>query len=319
MRVMVTGANGAIGAALVDALRTDPSIEHVFAVDTLDATHPRSLHDLLYGPARKLGITAVVHGPLYPGARDGGRRIHAQNVEATRELLLACEAHPTIERFVYRSAAEVYAVRSTEPNLLDENAPLDLDPGAPQWVRDRVEADLTVCARMGCSRLSIVVLRSAEVLAPGTGSQLWDYLQSRVCLRPMGFDPMVNVLSMDDAVAALRLALVARRHGVYNIPGADTLPLTQLIARRGRIDVPLPGPLLAPLYRLRTRTIGLEFRYDLNAGRFHLGGVVDGTRAADELGYRPSHTMRGTSPPAGRSGDRRDTAASRADTARGAR
>jgi UDP-glucose 4-epimerase len=291
MRVLVTGAHGAIGTALVDALLADPRVDHVLAVDrtagieadrltwcAVDATRPRSVHDLLHGPARALGITAVVHGPLHPGA--------------TRELLLACEKHPTIERFVYRSAAEVYAIRSSEPNLLDEDAPLELDPGVPQCVRDGVEADLTVCAHMGNSRLSIVVLRAAEVLAGGTGSQLWDYLQSRVCLRPLGFDPMVNVLSMDDAIDALRRALFASRQGVYNIPGADTLPLSRMIARAGRVDVPVPGPLLAPLYRLRTRAIGLEFRYDQNFRRFHFGGVVDGTRAAAELGYRPSHPVR---------------------------
>ena len=40
-------------------------------------------------------------------------------------------------------------------------------------------------------------------LVAQSGSQLHDYLQSRVCLRPMGFDPMLNVLSVDDAVRAI--------------------------------------------------------------------------------------------------------------------
>jgi UDP-glucose 4-epimerase len=319
VRVLVTAARASIGRALVDALLADERVEHVLAVDAepgddtarltwseLDVTRPRDAHDLLYGPARRLGITAVVHGPLHPGAREEDRRVHALNVEATRELLLGCEHHPTIERFVYRSAAEVYAIRSSEPNLLDEDAPLELDPGVPQWVRDRVEADLTVCARAASSRLAIVVLRHAEVLARGTGSQLWDYLQSRVCLRPLGFDPMVNVLSMEDAIAAIRLALDAGARGVFNVPGADTLPLSRLIARWGRHDVPVPGPLLAPLYALRTRAIGLEFRYDLNFRRFHFGGVVDGTRATGELGYRPRHPIRWP-----RAADQRTVSASR--------
>ncbi len=288
MRVLVTGADSGVGRALVEALRTDPAVDAVLPVGAdVDLTRPRAVHDLLHGPARKLGITAVVHGPLHEGARGRGRRIHAENVETTRELLRACEHHPTVQRFVYRSVADVYAIRSSEPNLLDEDAPLELDPVVPQWVRDRVEADLMVCARVGMSPLSIAVLRFAEILADGTGSQLHDYLRSRVCLRPLGFDPMINVLSLDDAIAAIRLALGARERGVYNVPGADTLPLSQLIARRRRVDVPVPGPLLAPLYALRTRAIGLEFRYDLNFRRFHFGGVLDGSRAAAELGYHP--------------------------------
>ena len=53
----------------------------------------------------------------------------------------------------------------------------------------------------------------------------------------------------------------------------------------------MPGPLLSPLYRLRTWTVGFDFRYDLNLRRFHFGGVLDGSRAARELGYTPSHPL----------------------------
>jgi len=303
MRVLVTGATAPIGTGLIHALLADPEVEHVlgvgledaapltdarFSYRAVDLTRARASHDLIHGPARTLGIDVVVHGALHRAARDRGDRVHAANVETTRQLLLECERQPLVRRFVLRSAAEVYALRASEPNLLDEDAPLELDPRAPQWVRDRVEADLTVCARMGMSSLRVVVLRAAEVLAAGTGSQLWDYLRSRVCLRPLGFDPMINVLSIDDAVHALWLAAGRSGQGVYNIPGADTLPLTSLIARSGRRDVPVPGPLLAPLYDLRAWLVGFQFRYDQNLRRFHFGGVVDGARARADLGYRPT-------------------------------
>jgi UDP-glucose 4-epimerase len=307
VRVLVTGATTPPGAALIAALLDDPGVEHVLAVAAepgaelppsprldylaVDLTRHRPLHDLIHGPVRRAGIDVVVHGALHRSARDRGRHVHALNVETTRELLLACDHHPTVRRFVYRSAAAVYAVRSSDPNLLDEDTPLELDAGAPQWVRDRVEADLTACTRMGMSRLEVVVLRQAEVLAPGAGSQLWDYLQSRVCLRPLGFDPMINVLSLEDSVAAVRLAAAGRDQGVFNIAGADTLPLSAVTRAWGRIDVPLPGPLLAPLYRLRTWAIGLEFRYDMNLRRFHFGGIVDGRRARDVLGYAPANPI----------------------------
>jgi UDP-glucose 4-epimerase len=308
VRVLVTGATTPLGAALAAALLDDDAVEHVLALGAephaagrlpddrrltylaVDLTRARAVHDVVHGPARQLGITAVVHGPLHRSARDQGRRVHALNVESTRQLLLACEGHPTIRRFVVRSSAEVYQVRPSEPNLVDEDQPLDFDPGAPQWIRDRVEADQIACSRAGLSSLSIAVLRCSEVLAPEVGSQLWDYLASRVCLRPLGYDPMINILSVADAVVALRCALAGdQAQGVFNVPGADTLPLSAVIRRRGRIDLPLPGPLLAPLYRLRTWTVGFEFRYDLNLRRFHFGGVLDGQRAAARLGYRPRH------------------------------
>ena len=301
MRVMVTGATAPLGAELVYALLRSPDVELVLAVGrhpapptgdprhvwyAADLTRAREVRDLLRGEALRREIDVVIHSMQHRRMADRGPRIHRQNVEATRELVAGCIGHPTIRRLVYRSFGEVYALDHTAPNLLDEESPLDFDPASPQWVRDRVEADLTACAHFGSS-LAIAVLRCAEILAPGAGSQLWDYLQSRVCLRPLGFDPMINVLSLDDAVRALATAARSRAAGVFNIPGLDTLPLSAAIAQSRRGNIPVPGPLMTPLYALRRWVAGFEFRYDANLRRFHFGGVLDGTRARRELGYVP--------------------------------
>ncbi len=307
MRILVTGATTALGAAIVDHLLTSRDVEHVLAIGrepegphrhadrlsyrSVDLTHPREVHDLVWGDARDLGISVVVHGMQRRRARDQGGRVHAQNVDATRDLLAACAGHPTIRRFVYRSFAEVYAPRRATPDLLDEEAPLDFSPAAPQWVRDRVEADLLVCAHLA-GPLEIAVLRCAEILAPGVGSQLWDYLSSRICLRPLGFDPMIGVLSLEDAAAAFGAAVASSEIGVFNIPGFDVLPLSRAIAESARVEVPVPGPLMSPLYKLRRALAGFDFHYDINARRLHFGGVLDGTRARTALGYVPHTPVR---------------------------
>lgn len=306
MRVMITGATTPLGHALVDALASGSDDSFVLAVGheprpdcpwrsnvvyrCVDLTRARAVHDLVCGDAIERGIDTVVHMAQHRATRDTGRKVHAQNVTAARELLLRCTDHPTIRRFVHRSFAEVYALEHTTSDLLDEDAPLDFDRAAPQWLRDRIEADLTVCAHFG-GPLQIAVLRCAEILAADSGSQLWDYLSSRVCLRPLGFDPMLNVLSLEDAVAAFAAAVRSSHTGVFNIPGVDTLPLSRAIAETVRLDIPVPGPLLAPLYGLRRYVAGFEFRYDLNLRRFHFGGVIDGARARRLLGYVPSHPV----------------------------
>ncbi|MEO7731505.1 MAG: hypothetical protein ABIY55_11070 [Kofleriaceae bacterium] len=151
------------------------------------------------------------------------------------------------------------------------------------------------CGQRG-GALEITVLRCAELLAPGTGIQLWDYLSSRVCLRPAGFDPMLNVLSIEDAAAGFVAAVRSRATGVFNLRGADTLPLSRAIAESHRHEIALPGALLAPLYKLRTLTARFEFRYDLNVQRFHCGGVLDGSRARRALDYEPRHHVRWPGP-----------------------
>jgi UDP-glucose 4-epimerase len=302
MKVMITGANAPLGRAVISALLARDDVELVLAIGArgqeppvpdprvayrvVDLTRARAVHDLVWGEAKKLGVDHVLHGIHHRNARDRGRAVHRQNVEATRELLRACLEHPTIHRFVYRSFAEVYRFDQGTSSMIDESEALDFDPTSSQWIRDRVEADLDVCTHFG-GALSIAVLRFAEIFAPDAGSQLWDYVQSRVCLRPLGFDPMINVLSLADAAAASVAALRSDAVGIFNIPGADTLPLSSAIMESHRVDIPVPGPLLTPLYTLRGSVTGFDFQYDINLRRFHFGGVLDGKRARQELGYEP--------------------------------
>jgi UDP-glucose 4-epimerase len=307
--VLVTGISTPIGERLVRELLDDSRISHVIGMgDTpveqlplkpstrlslheVDLVRERQTHAVLFGPAKKLEVQVVVHTAMHRSAWAEGDRVHALNVEGTRNLLSLCERHPTIRRLVVRSAAEVYNVQRDLPVLIGEDHPLNMQPNAPQWVRDRLEADLTICARMGLSPVQMTVLRMAEALAPGTGSQLYDYLESPVCLRPAGFDPMMNLLTIHDSAIALLRAVHSSAQGVFNIPGADTLPLSASIRRWGRLGIPIPGAWMTPLYRWRRRFTGHDFRYGMNRRRFHYSGVLDGTRAREVLGYVPSHPV----------------------------
>lgn len=247
-----------------------------------DLTHSRHRRSLLFGEALQAGVSAVVHGPVQ---RRDGRRIHCE-ADAVRELLHLCERHPTVRRFVYRSSADVYRIRAHDPALIDDEHPLEASPLAPAWLRDRVEADLAACGRVGVSPLRLAVLRCAEVI--GNGGQLRAWLDSEPCLRPLGFDPMVNVLSASDCVRAIALAAESDACGVFNVPGADTLPLSELAARAGRLSVAVPGFALRAVYALRGALRETRFDYRANARRFHFGGVLSGDRARKVLGYEPA-------------------------------
>lgn len=306
--VLVTGVDAPVGEWLTRSLLADPNIGHIIAVAPraerialpqssrltflpVELNKERHVHDLLFGPARELGVEVVIHAATAGDATHDSRSAHALNVDATRSLLTLCERHPTIRRFVLRSFAEVYQIEADLPVIIAEDHPLNLHAGAPQFVRDRVEADLHACVRMGLSSLQIQVLRTAEVLAPGSGSQLFDYLASPVCFRPFGYDPMLNLLSLSDVTSALYASVWATEQGVFNIPGFDTLPLSLTIRKWGRASVAIPNSLMSPLYRWRSRLRGTEFRYGMNRRRFHYSGVLDGRRAREVLGFVPEHGL----------------------------
>lgn len=303
--VLVTGATTPVSHALVQALLAEGRTVLAVAVEErwpfeahdrlhyhhVDLTRDRCIRELLFGPARELGVTAIVHSAHHRRTSDSGRKIRALNVESTRCLVQLAERHPTIERFIYRSYADVYRISPELPQLIGEDHPLELGSWLPQVIRDRVEADVTVCTHMGMGSLSIAVLRCAEVCASNSGSQLHDFLQSRVCLRPLGYDPMLDVLSIEDLVRALLLALSSEAQGIFNIGGRDVLPLSAAIGAAGKREIAVPGPALGPLYRMRALTRGSEFNYGSNRFRFHFSGVLDGRRAREVLGYVPEHPI----------------------------
>lgn len=297
-----------MGHQLIRSLLADTRVRHVLAVDDrpperalpfshnsrltyaqVDLRKSRRVRQLLFGPARDLDIEVVVHLSEHVGGYAGGRSVYAQNVEALRSILELSDRHPSLRRLIVKSHAVVYRVSLDLPVQVTEDHPLNLSPTAPQYVRDRVEADLTACARMGLIDCEIVVLRCAEAMAPGFGSQLYDYLDAPVVFRTMGFDPMVNVAHPHDIVSALELATHGSGEGVFNIPGKDTLPLSEAARKMESTTVPMPATLIRPLYSLRHWATGSEFRYGINRQQMHLGLVLDGTRAARVLGYQPQH------------------------------
>lgn len=309
--ILLTGATTPLGLGLMHALLEHDPSSTVLAVGAeaelpdralmnhpgvtyarVDLTRRRRVWRLLFGQAKALGCEVLVHTALHRSAGERGKRAHALNVESARTLLGMSERHPTLKRFIFRSFAEVYRVDAAAPDIMEEDHPLNFDPMAPQWIRDRVEADLTLCARMGLSDLEIGVLRCSECLSPNMGSQLHDYLQSRVCFHPLGYDPMVNLISLADLVEAHRLAIEADSiEGVFNIPGADTLPLRTCIRKWGRRAIGVPTPLMTPLYRARSMAIHTDFEYSLNHYRFHFNGLLDGQRAKQVLGYQPQQQI----------------------------
>ncbi len=308
MNVLVTGASSPLGEQVVLQLLKDSRVSHIVAVadkgmpisipDNPRITHTqikfksqRQLHTLLFGIALDKRVQVVVHTSQAEQANREGESVHAHNVESLRALIKFAERHPTINRVVIRSSGAVYQVQRDLPALISEDHPLNMASGAPQWVRDRVEADFTACARMGLSTLQVVVLRMAEILAPGCGSQMYDYLDASVCLRPIGFDPMLNFLSLEDAAQAFQHAVHNREQGVFNIPGADTLPLTEVIAMWGKPSVAMTEFGIYWAYKVRQYLRGGQFRYGMNRRRFHYSGVLDGCRAMKVLRYVPSHSI----------------------------
>jgi UDP-glucose 4-epimerase len=213
---------------------------------------------------------------------------HKLNLQGTRNLLDFSLESPTIKKFIFRSSHAVYRAEPMNPVFLDESADLNFDTTANRWIKDRVDAELLCRTKMDNPKFKIVILRFSNLVGRGVHQYMNTYINSRLPLHPMGFNPMVNLLHPRDAVRAIQLALEKDVSGVFNISGKETGPLREICRINGARSVPIPaGPLLKASYWLQRTLKMTDFHYEVDPHRLVYPILLDGSRAKTQLGYEP--------------------------------
>lgn len=314
--VLVTGPATAMGRALLRYLYYDPNIRYILAIGIeprpyyfeqfderrfhyarTDITREREMKNLFYSNMFKdLNIDAVVHLAIRNRPDETNPEVaHKLNLQGTRNVLDFSLESPTIRKFIFRSSHAVYRADPANPVFLDESADLNFDVRANRWIKDRVDAELLCRTKMDNPRLKIVILRFSNLVGRGVHQYMNSYINSRLPLHPMGFNPMVNLLHPRDAVRAIQLALEKDVSGVFNIPGKQTGPLKEICRINGSKSIPLPpGKLLRAAYWLQRALKVTDFYYEADPDRLVFPILLDGTRAREILGYEPqSHVELG--------------------------
>lgn len=312
--MLVTGATSTVGRQLIQTLYDDRSIRFVLAVALEDQPYyfqdydrkrfgyakanivrPRDLSDLFTSePFRANEINTVVHLAFQNRPSDRGERVHQLNVEGTKAILDKCLDTPQVRKFIFKSSSTVYKVRPHNSVTLDEDAELNLDTNAPQWVKDRVDADMLCMSKMDSKNLDIVILRFANIIGRNIHSQLNEYLRTKICFTAMGYNPMLNLIHPRDVSRAIQLAVHRRVRGVFNVVGREMAPLKAIVQANESLAVPLPSVMLH-YANLLQRLLGLtEYSYSVDESRQKYSMILDGRKAEQALGYRPqSHVKFG--------------------------
>lgn len=250
-----------------------------------DLTRHAEARKVIAGVVADAAVDTIVHLETTVGAHE---RCASPNAIRTKLLLDGARDAACVRTFVLQSAALLYRLHHDDPMLITEGHSLDLSPNIPRSRRDLLEADIAACQRMVNTELGISVLRLSPVIAAGAADGLAGYLRLDPCYRPLGFDAMVNVVSLDDAADALARAAHRAPRGIFNVAGADTLPFSELAARSGARCWPVPGATIEPLCALRRMP---EHCYRGFTGLLHHGLVVDGRAAARALGFTATRPL----------------------------
>jgi UDP-glucose 4-epimerase len=108
-----------------------------------------------------------------------------------------------------------------------------------------------------------------------------------------GFDPMVQLIHMEDVARAMIDALRPEAKGVYNVVGPGEVPLSAVLKELKRSPIPVPHPIARPLLKAMFRYRLADFPPpELDHIQFLC--AVDGGRFEQELRWKPLHSMRET-------------------------
>jgi nucleoside-diphosphate-sugar epimerase len=248
--VLLTGASGALGTPLLDALAARDGVARVYAlVHRTPVARPgpkvRAWHgDVTAGPhlgltpaqVRELAneVTCVIHAAADARFLADLETTRAVNVGGTRHVLELAQSFRRLDRFCYSSTVYV-AGRRTGPVL---EAELEHAAGfVNPYEQAKHESEQLV--RQWMTRLPILVARLSTVIDGIQGGRLGAIHQamrlmysSLAPMVPGRGEHLVDLVSLDYAVRAVaELSLPAFRPGLtcHVCGGADALGLAELL------------------------------------------------------------------------------------------
>jgi UDP-glucose 4-epimerase len=296
--IVITGISGNLGGLLTRRLHTRHPIIGIdrrpFEGKPKDVVHHRidvrrrKAEDIF----RANHVGALVHLGLVHQPSRSGRAHRDQNVLGTMKLLEYC-ARYGVKKVVLLSSAYAYGAQPTNPNFLTEDAPLAADLGTPE-MRALIEWDMYAQSFFWKHpNIETVILRPVHVVGRNVRNAPSNYLRLTHPPTLLGFDPMIQLLHEEDLLQALVLALEPGKRGVFNVVGPGELPLSRALKELGRTPVPIPHFLAAPVLRHMWR-LGFSAFFPGDLPHLRYSCMVDGSRARDELGFHPEHTLRET-------------------------
>ncbi|GAA3187391.1 MULTISPECIES: NAD-dependent epimerase/dehydratase family protein [Streptomyces] len=304
--VLVTGAARQLAGRLVRRILRDPSVERVIGVDAVVPARLPAGAEFLQADIRQpaiarvlaeTGVDTVVHMDVNstpPGRRGGRAGVKETNVIGTMQLLGACQKAPRVQRLVVKSSTGVYGSAPRDPAVFGEDTPPKSLPSGG-FAKDVVEVEGYV---RGFARrrpdVAVCVLRFANVLGPCADSPLAEYFSLPVLPTVLGYDPRLQFVHEEDALAALLIAASAPRpgtlnSGTFNIAGDGVLLLSQTARRLGRPTLPLLLPTVT-WAGAALRAVGVT---DFSPEQIRLlthGRVVRTTQMRETLGFEPRYT-----------------------------
>ena len=194
-----------------------------------------------------------------------------------------------VRSWIVASSTALYPSSSYSPLLQKENETIVHQPETPAATIEEAE-DYARDVAIRHPHTSVAILRLQHLIGPGVRSALARLLAQSPVPTPIGFDPTIQLLHIEDAAAALAFAARNALAGVYNVASSGLIHWRDAVRTAGRQPLPMLPVALAPLERLAT-AFGVPH---LPAGLMDLlrhGHAVD-TSKVERAGWRARWNQR---------------------------
>jgi UDP-glucose 4-epimerase len=239
---------------------------------------------------REEDVGAVFHAAFFTSPRRNSGYAHELESIGTLSLFAAAAA-AGVEHVILRSFTALYGASGQNPAFLTEDRPLQPDPSLA-WARDKLEAEQHAASfARRYPDMKVTVLRFAPLLGPRVRTFYTEIFDRRVVPVLMGYDPLLQLLHPDDAVAAAEAALDKAPRGAINVVPRTPIPLLTAVHLAEKIPAPVPHGLAYVLGDLLWAA-GLVGAPGAFAHYARFGFVADGERAQRDLGIAPRHSSR---------------------------
>lgn len=241
-RVVVTGANGLLGRALISSLCT--SVD-VLAVVHFPPDNPisnvsyrvvdlASKWDVNVMPDRADVIIHLAQSAKFRNFPDGSMDVFKVNIESTARLLDYARL-AGVSRFIYASSGGVYGKGAV---AFGENSPIASPGQLGYYLGSKMCSE--ILAQSYALFMHIVVLRPFFIYGPRQNrTMLIPRLMDNVAAgRPISLQGdsgiSINPLHVDDAAAAVVAALTINQSATFNIAGPKVLSIRDICEGMGR-------------------------------------------------------------------------------------
>ena len=301
-RVLITGAAGFLGQALVRTLCTQNTLQSLIAVDVRplpeDIAHPSLIRvqqdvrdpDLAQTLAQHRIDTVVHLASIVTPGKDSSRELeYSVDVGGTRNVLQACVTQGVCHVVVSSSGA-AYGYHADNPEWLSENHPLRGNEGFAYSHHKRLVEEMLADFRQTHPQLQQTVLRIGTILGERVDNQITALFEKKRLLAIRGSASPFVFIWNDDVSGAIIHALSGQAPaGCYNLAGDGALTLAQIAQSLNKPLLNLPAPLLQTALWIGSR-LGIS-RYgpeQLDFLRYR--PVLSNTALKTVFGYVPQKT-----------------------------